>query len=224
MAKSDEAPWLNAEEQATWFSLIGTLIRLPAALDAQLRRDAGISHFEYQVLAGLSMTETRTMRMSDIAYFAGSSLSRLSHACGRLEAQGWLARHADPDDRRATIAGLTDAGYAKVVDAAPGLTVRPARHRLGVKAGPPTLLRSCCSPAGEIAKRSKDQPTNGSVRPPALPPPAEPVPDQPPPAKSLRSRQREEDNGGWAAPALFSSWARAATSRHASCYSDSAAS
>jgi len=120
MAKSDDVPWLDDDEQAAWLSLMGTLIRLPAALDAQLRRDAGLSHFEYQILAGLSMAERRTLRMSDLASFAESSLSRLSHACRRLEAQGWLTRQADPDDGRATVAALTDDGYAKVVEAAPG--------------------------------------------------------------------------------------------------------
>jgi hypothetical protein len=28
MAKSDDVPWLDADEQAAWFSLIGTLMRL----------------------------------------------------------------------------------------------------------------------------------------------------------------------------------------------------
>jgi hypothetical protein len=46
--------WLDAEERQAWLALASTLNRLPAALDAQLRRDAGISHFEYQVLALLS--------------------------------------------------------------------------------------------------------------------------------------------------------------------------
>ncbi len=119
MTKSD-VPWLDADEQEVWLGIMGVLMRLPAALDAQLRRDAGLSHFEYLILAGLSMTDTRTMRMSDIASFAESSLSRLSHACTRLEAKGWLTRDADPDDRRATVATLTKDGYAKLVEAAPG--------------------------------------------------------------------------------------------------------
>ena len=46
-----EPRWLDAEETQAWRVLARTLVRLPAALDAQLRRDAGISHFEYQVLA-----------------------------------------------------------------------------------------------------------------------------------------------------------------------------
>ncbi len=120
MANSDDVPWLDSDELEVWLSLVGVVIRLPAALDAQLRRDAGLSHFEYQILAVLSMTETRTMPMSDMADFTESSLSRLSHACRRLESQGWVNRAPDPDDGRVTLATLTDSGYAKIVDAAPG--------------------------------------------------------------------------------------------------------
>ena len=121
MAKnSEDVPWLDAQEQAAWLSLVGVTIRLPAALDAQLRRDAGISHFEYQILAGLSMAEARTLPMSEMAEFTESSLSRLSHACRRLEQHGWLTRFPDPTDGRVTLAKLTASGYRKVADAAPG--------------------------------------------------------------------------------------------------------
>ena len=56
-----EPRWLDTEERATWLSVVSLLIKLPAALDAQLQRDAGFSHFEYSVLAGLS-DGTRTAR------------------------------------------------------------------------------------------------------------------------------------------------------------------
>jgi hypothetical protein len=58
---------------------VGTLVRLPAALDAQMQRDAGISHYEYFVLAGLSMAAGRTLRMSDLAEFIQGALPRLSN-------------------------------------------------------------------------------------------------------------------------------------------------
>lgn len=119
----DDAPeprWLDADEQQIWLGLTGVLIRLPAALDAQLQRDAGISHFEYQVLAGLSMADERTLRMSDLAAFAEGSLARLSQVVGRLEQRGWVRRTPDPDDGRYTLAILTADGWDKVVRAAPG--------------------------------------------------------------------------------------------------------
>jgi DNA-binding MarR family transcriptional regulator len=111
--------WLDAEERQTWLSLVATLVRLPAALDAQMQRDAGISHFEYQVLAGLSEAPERTMRMSTLAMLAEGSLPRLSQVIGRLEKRGWVRRTPDPTDGRYTLAVLTDAGWDKVVEAAP---------------------------------------------------------------------------------------------------------
>lgn len=112
--------WLTDEEMQTWLALARVLVRLPAALDDQLQRDAGISHFEYQVLAMLSEAAERTLRMSTLAVFANGSLSRLSHVVGRLERAGWVRRTPDPTDGRYTLAILTDAGWEKVVATAPG--------------------------------------------------------------------------------------------------------
>ena len=85
MDAPQEPRWLDAEESQAWRALASTLVRLPAALDAQLRRDAGLSHFEYQVLALLSEAPGRTLRMSALATLAGSSLPRLSQVVSRLE-------------------------------------------------------------------------------------------------------------------------------------------
>jgi DNA-binding MarR family transcriptional regulator len=120
VSTTGEPRWLDAEERAAWLSLAGVVTLLPAALDAQLQREAGLSHFEYMVLAMLSERPTRTARMSELAALSNGSLSRLSHVARRLEEQGLITRHACAEDRRATNAVLTDAGYAKVVDAAPG--------------------------------------------------------------------------------------------------------
>jgi DNA-binding MarR family transcriptional regulator len=115
-----EPRWLDAEESQAWRALAHALIRLPAALDAQLRRDAGISHFEYQVLALLSEAPDRTLRMSALATLAEGSLPRLSQVVVRLEQRGWVRRTPDPADGRYTLAILTDQGQAKVTEAAPG--------------------------------------------------------------------------------------------------------
>jgi DNA-binding MarR family transcriptional regulator len=115
-----EPRWLDAEEEQAWIALAGTLIRLPAALDAQLRRDAGISHFEYQVLAKLSQVADGTLRMSVLATQTEGSLPRLSQVVARLEQRGWVHRTPDPADGRATLVTLTDEGRAKGAEAAPG--------------------------------------------------------------------------------------------------------
>jgi len=112
--------WLSDEQQAAWRPFVALLVRLPAALDAQLQRDAGITQFDYLVLSALSEARNRTLRMSDLAATANSSLSRLSHVVSRLEAKGWVRRAPCPDDGRAINAVLTEEGWQKVAATAPG--------------------------------------------------------------------------------------------------------
>lgn len=114
------ARWLNPDELASWLPVGGLLLRLPAALDAQMQRDSGLSHFEYLVLANLSEAPRRTRRMSALAALASGSLSRLSHVVKRLEGKGWVERTACPEDGRYTNAVLTEAGWRKVLESAPG--------------------------------------------------------------------------------------------------------
>ena len=120
MDASQEPRWLDAEEMQSWRALARTLIRLPSALDAQLYRDAGISHFEYQVLAVLSEAPDRTLRMSELALQTEGSLPRLSQVVARMQQRGWVQRTPDPADGRYTLALLTDEGWTKVTEAAPG--------------------------------------------------------------------------------------------------------
>lgn len=112
--------WLSDEQQAAWRPFVALLLRLPAVLDAQLQQDAGISQFDYLVLSGLSEAPDRTLRMSELAATASSSLSRLSHVVGRLEARGWVRREPCPGDGRFINAVLTEEGWQKVVATAPG--------------------------------------------------------------------------------------------------------
>jgi DNA-binding MarR family transcriptional regulator len=120
METSDEPQWLNAEQRRAWLTLASVTMRLLPALDAQLRRDAGISHFEYQVMAALSEAPEHTLRMSELAVLAEGSLSRLSQVVARLEEKNWVRRTPDPVDGRYTLAILTDDGWHKVVATAPG--------------------------------------------------------------------------------------------------------
>jgi len=112
--------WLSDEQQAAWRPFVGLLLRLPAVLDAQLQRDAGITHFDYLVLSALSEAPGRTLRMSELAATASSSLSRLSHVVSRLEAKGWVRRQSCPGDGRFINAVLTEEGWHKLVATAPG--------------------------------------------------------------------------------------------------------
>jgi DNA-binding MarR family transcriptional regulator len=117
---TQQTPLLTDEEFSTWLPLIGVMIKLPAALNEQLQRDAEISHFEFWALMGLSLHENHSMRMSDLAVLTNGSLSRLSQVISRLEKRGWVRRAPDPTDGRCTLAILTGEGWQKFVDALPG--------------------------------------------------------------------------------------------------------
>jgi DNA-binding MarR family transcriptional regulator len=122
-----EPRWLTAEEMEAWLALAALIIKLPAALDAQLQRDSGITHFQYLVMANLSEAPGRTRRMSDLAELTNGSLSRLSHVMSRLEDRGWVRREPCPENGRFTNAILTCEGWNKVVATAPG-HVETVRH------------------------------------------------------------------------------------------------
>ena len=111
---------LDRRQMRAWVRLIGVLELLPGALDAQLRRDADVTHFEYYVLAVLSEAPDRTLRMTELARHTNATLPRLSHVVSRLENRGLVERFPCPEDRRATNARLTASGWAQVQEAAPG--------------------------------------------------------------------------------------------------------
>jgi DNA-binding MarR family transcriptional regulator len=119
MPTPSEPTALSGEKLEVWASLATLLERLPAALDAQLQRDSDMTHFEHGVLYALDTAPERTLRMSVLAGYASSTLSRLSRAATRLEKKGWMRRVIDPTDGRFTLAVLTDAGHDAVVASSP---------------------------------------------------------------------------------------------------------
>ena len=120
--------WLDDDELGAWVRFIAVVERLPGVLDSQLRRDAGLTHYEYFVLAMLSEAPDRTLRMSALAARTNATLPRLSHVVSRLEGRGLVERRPYPRDRRAFDVGLTDAGWATLVDAAPGHVANVREH------------------------------------------------------------------------------------------------
>jgi len=159
--------WLSDEEQAAWRPFAALLFRFPALLDAQLQNDAGVTHFEYMVLSRLSEAPTRALRMSDLAALASSSMSRLSHVVSRLEARGWVRREPCPGDGRFINAVLTDPGWQKVVEIAPGHVA--AVRRLLIDALTPAELDSLGQTSAKILQAQGFKPviSNGPCPPPA---------------------------------------------------------
>ncbi|MET0695052.1 MAG: MarR family transcriptional regulator [Propionibacteriaceae bacterium] len=138
---------LSGEDLDTWAALATVLEWLPPALDAQLLRDAELTHFEYGILFALADAPARTLRMSVLAGYANSSLTRLSRAVTRLEARTWVRRAPDPVDGRYTLATLTAEGVERYLLATPGHV--ETVHRLVLDA----LTRAQAKQLREISRR-----------------------------------------------------------------------
>jgi DNA-binding MarR family transcriptional regulator len=119
-AQHPPVQWLTAAELDSWLSLARLMTWLPWSMDQQLQRDSKLGMVEYQVLAMLSESPERRMRMSSLAEITNASLSRLSHLVKRLEKRGLVRREPDPADGRFTRAILTDQGFQTLAEAAPG--------------------------------------------------------------------------------------------------------
>jgi DNA-binding MarR family transcriptional regulator len=122
------ARWLTPDELQAWLVYVATSTLLDGALDRQLQRESGMPMAYYLILAMLSDVPGRTLRMSDLADLTQSSQSRLSHAVSRLEHNGWVRRSPCPDDRRSTLAQLTEAGFTALAEAAPGHVRAVRKH------------------------------------------------------------------------------------------------
>lgn len=112
--------YLTEEEAKTWENVWSFYVGLPSKLDAQLKRDAGISHFDFYAMSHIAGTDEGSLRMSELAQASDMSLSHLSRVITRLEKKGLVKRVPDPNDGRSTLAELTDAGWEIVEKASPG--------------------------------------------------------------------------------------------------------
>ena len=110
---------LTKRELAAWVRLVSLTELLPSRLDSRLRADAGLTHYEYFVLAVLSESPGRTQRMGSLASQTNATLPRLSNVVRRLEQRGLVARARNESDARASDVRLTDEGWSVLSAAAP---------------------------------------------------------------------------------------------------------
>ena len=128
MAKSETVKWLNPREMKAWRSYIIASRRLLDALDLDLASH-DLTMADYEVLALLSESPERRMRMTELAELSMLSKSRLSHRMKVMEKIGWVKRQACTSDKRGFWAVMTDKGWKAIVKAAPD-HVNSVRNRL----------------------------------------------------------------------------------------------
>ncbi|MDJ0392502.1 MarR family transcriptional regulator [Rhodococcus sp. G-MC3] len=116
----DTPNWLDDEEQLAWRAYLDATRLLLQTLDRQLSRDSNISFTDFELLVLLSEAPDRRMRMSDLADAVTTTRGGVTRAVTRLVDAGWAQRVLCEDDKRGTLAQLTDAGANKLAESSPG--------------------------------------------------------------------------------------------------------
>ncbi|GAB2833634.1 MarR family winged helix-turn-helix transcriptional regulator [Lentzea nigeriaca] len=146
--------WLSKEEKRAWNAFITAHALLFQRLDQQLKRDMGLSHLQYEILARLSDTPDRELRMSELADAVQNSKSGLTYQIGQLEQVGLVRRRNCRNDVRAVYACLTDEGMAQLERAAPGHVAMV--RELFIDAMTPDQLRALADGLGEANRRMRE--------------------------------------------------------------------
>src|SRR6185295_15509134 len=110
--------WLSASEMRAWRNFIESVNIMTAAMESDLQ-PFGLTLGDYEVLVRLSEAEDERMRMCDLATILQLSPSGLTRRLDGLVTTGLVERVASPADRRVMFAALTEAGRAKLAEAAP---------------------------------------------------------------------------------------------------------
>jgi DNA-binding MarR family transcriptional regulator len=119
--------WLSEPEMKAWRALIEVTTGVMATLDGELRAEHGLSLGEYEVLVHVSEAPEHSLRMTDLAAALRLSPSGITRRIDGLVRAGLVERRRCPSDRRGSNAVLTDAGLARLREAAP-------THLRGVRA------------------------------------------------------------------------------------------
>lgn len=104
MADADHDRWMGA-----WLAFVRTYARLWDQVEAQMRRDHGMTIARYDVLANLDAAGGR-LRLGDLGTSIVLSPSGLSKLLDRMQASDLIRREPDPADARSTFAVITPRG------------------------------------------------------------------------------------------------------------------
>jgi DNA-binding MarR family transcriptional regulator len=118
-ADPEGAPGLDPQELGAYFVLMEAVSLLQHQVEQQLRAEGGVSYVQFQLLARLAAARGQ-LTMTELADGVVYSRSGLTYQAGLLEQAGLITRGPSPDDDRATLVTITDAGLALFRRVLPG--------------------------------------------------------------------------------------------------------
>ncbi|MFI0422509.1 MarR family winged helix-turn-helix transcriptional regulator [Spongiactinospora sp. 9N601] len=138
----------SPEDLAVWRMLQRVQVRVTRLLEIDLMVAHDLPLASYDVLNQLAETAERRLRMNDLADRVLLSRSGLTRLIDRLQREGLVEREACASDARGLYAVLTDAGEARLAEAAPTY-LRGIRTRF-LDVLEPQELRQCASLLGKL--------------------------------------------------------------------------
>lgn len=102
---------------------VGLLMEAHEGLTAKFSsrfRSHALSETEFEVLLRLARTPGRRLRMSDLSAQTSLSTSGITRVVDRLEREGLVVRESCEDDRRGTLARITETGVQRIATVLPG--------------------------------------------------------------------------------------------------------
>jgi DNA-binding MarR family transcriptional regulator len=100
----------NERERGAWGGFLTAYARMNRLIEADLQAQARITHAEFEVLLRLALTQSRRLRIQDLASQSILTRSGTSRVVERLVRAGLVTREGAREDRRGAYAVLTPAG------------------------------------------------------------------------------------------------------------------
>lgn len=110
---------LDPKQLGAYFALMEAVSLLQHEVEKQLRAEGDLSWIQFQLLARLADASGR-LTMTELADGVVYSRSGLTYQAALLEKAGLITRGTSPDDERATLVTITDAGAELVARVLPG--------------------------------------------------------------------------------------------------------
>ena len=106
------------QQLESWVSFLRAHAAITRELSAQLQREHGLTLNDYEVLLHLSHAEGGMLRRVDLAERVVLTASGITRLLEGLERAGYVCKETCASDARVSYAKLTDAGRAKLREAA----------------------------------------------------------------------------------------------------------